>query len=1113
MKSRSQGAVKKGRTIRPRRSTAQTRLAAILHAAQAVASSLDFEEVLQAIVREASAIAGTPVVRLFLLEEETRVLRCRVGLGPLQEAERDLVVPVGESFSGEVAATGLPLAVADCRQDPRLLYPEHATQHGLISYLGLPVKLGGRILGVLVFNTARPRLYTKDEIAYLSTFAEQAAIAIQNAQLFQREQARRRQVEAVRETGEEITRELDLSRVLALIIRRSIELVGADSGIVRLWDEAQGLLIPYSHEGMAPHRLFRLRPGEGIAGVVAQRRAGMIVNDFQTSSAVSPHIQQGSAVYATIAQPLLYRDRLVGVISIFRETPGRPFNEEDQALLGLFAAQAVIAIENARLFQQEQARRQQFEAVRAVSEEIIRELDLPAALRLINQRAAELVGATSGTVFLWEEGAEVLFPAAWHGFGDWIATIRIQLGEGIAGRVAEQREGLLVNDYRGSPLVNPIFREQTRITAALVEPLLYHQRLVGVIAINHDQPGRRFTLGDRDLLRLFAAQAAIAIENARMHGMTARRANQLATLNEVTRALTTTLDPQAVAQEILEAVRRLIPEAAGRLWKQAGDEAAYHLVAEVGLGRVAGGRTRVVRRREGVFGISIATREPVVVKDIAGDPRYIHQDWAAGEGLKSCIMLPLIHGERVKGILTIYTRAMREFGDDEVSLLRSFAAQAAIALENARLYAASEGRAQELGALREIGQAITARLELPAVLGAVVAGAMQLLGTQHAQIILWDEASQRLRYGAAVGPEAERVRTQSFELGRGINGMVAQTRQPMILDDYRASSYALPEFSHVFATITVPIIFGDRLLGVLHSHTTQPNKRFTTDDLRLLQMLATQVAVAIENAGLYREVQEHAAVLEQRVEERTRALKEAQAELVQSAKLAAVGTLAAGVAHELNQPLTVIRGYAQGLLAEEGLPAEARADLDRIEAQTVRMARIINHLRDFSRQSKGVLEPVALHEVIEAAFLLVTQQLRSRNIEVVRELDSELPLLQGDRIQLEQVFVNLITNARDAMTPQGGGRLTVATRITDRSVEAAVADTGPGVPASIRDRIFEPFFTTKEVGQGTGLGLSISYGIVHEHGGEIQVADGPDGGAVFIVRLPVGSPAAAGSGP
>jgi histidine kinase len=140
---------------------------------------------------------------------------------------------------------------------------------------------------------------------------------------------------------------------------------------------------------------------------------------------------------------------------------------------------------------------------------------------------------------------------------------------------------------------------------------------------------------------------------------------------------------------------------------------------------------------------------------------------------------------------------------------------------------------------------------------------------------------------------------------------------------------------------------------------------------------------------------------------------------------------------------------------------------------------------------------------VESTFLMLRQQLRVRNIDVVETLEPSLPAIWGDRFQLEQVFINLITNARDAMQPQGSGMLTVTTRAVADWVEVEMADTGPGVPAEIQDRIFDPFFTTKEVGQGTGLGLSISCGIIREHGGEIRVGERPEGGAEFVVRLPI----------
>ncbi|MDD5558480.1 ATP-binding protein [Candidatus Methylomirabilis sp.] len=250
----------------------------------------------------------------------------------------------------------------------------------------------------------------------------------------------------------------------------------------------------------------------------------------------------------------------------------------------------------------------------------------------------------------------------------------------------------------------------------------------------------------------------------------------------------------------------------------------------------------------------------------------------------------------------------------------------------------------------------------------------------------------------------------------------------------------------------------------------------------------------------------HASELEATVEERTRTLKHTQAQLIQSGKLAAVGTLAAGVAHELNQPLMIIRGYAQELLRDERIGEEAiRDDLRRIEAQTGRMTAIINHLRDFSRESKGKRQDTDLNRVVTDALDFLGQQLKTQHIDVVQELHPALPTVRVDPLQIEQILLNLITNARDAMEAAAFGTITIRTECAqgDR-VALSVTDTGPGIPEEIRTRIFDPFFTTKEVGKGTGLGLSICHGIIEKHGGELimasPVSDGK--GARFTIILP-----------
>jgi len=423
-------------------------------------------------------------------------------------------------------------------------------------------------------------------------------------------------------------------------------------------------------------------------------------------------------------------------------------------------------------------------------------------------------------------------------------------------------------------------------------------------------------------------------------------------------------------------------------------------------------------------------------------------------------------------------------------------------------------RTRQFEAVRVVTEEITRELDLQTLLGLIARHTRDLVQATSIVIDFWDEEAQVLVPQTWLGFGAWRGEVR-LRLGEGVAGAVAKRREGLIVNDFRTSPYALPIFlerTTYTAVLAEPLLYRSRLIGVLAVGREQTDQPFTEKDRELLTLFATQAAIAIENAQLYRQVHDHAETLERRVEERTSALKEAQAELVQSAKLAAVGMLAAGVAHELTQPLTIIRGYAQ-LVVEEELTEKAKAALDHIQAQSVRMAKIINHLREFSRQTKGAYEAVALNEVVEAAFLMLRQHLRLRKIDVAQRLQPALPAIWGDRFQLEQVFINLITNARDAMQAQGGGRLTVTTRVVNSSVEAAVADTGPGVPADIRDRIFDPFFTTKEVGEGTGLGLSISDRIIREHGGEIRVANRPEGGAEFVVRLPIHLPAKTDGGP
>lgn len=241
------------------------------------------------------------------------------------------------------------------------------------------------------------------------------------------------------------------------------------------------------------------------------------------------------------------------------------------------------------------------------------------------------------------------------------------------------------------------------------------------------------------------------------------------------------------------------------------------------------------------------------------------------------------------------------------------------------------------------------------------------------------------------------------------------------------------------------------------------------------------------------------------LDETNRKLKETQAQLIQTSKLTALGELAAGLAHELNQPLTVIKGLSQSILARLG-PEDADYEKIKLIVDASRnMELIIRHLRIFSRSGadEPSMRPVDFNSVIKDAFLLMRELLHSRSIEIKTDLKPIPPVL-GDVTRLEQVVINIIANAKDAMP--GGGVFSVSTGTADeggrRLVKASFADTGPGIPAAVIGRVFDPFFTTKEPGKGTGLGLSISYGIIKEHSGGITVENRSPNGAVFHVKLP-----------
>jgi signal transduction histidine kinase len=290
--------------------------------------------------------------------------------------------------------------------------------------------------------------------------------------------------------------------------------------------------------------------------------------------------------------------------------------------------------------------------------------------------------------------------------------------------------------------------------------------------------------------------------------------------------------------------------------------------------------------------------------------------------------------------------------------------------------------------------------------------------------------------------------------------------------------------------LIIPLILQSQLKGFLVISGKIAGGEFSIDDTEFLSILANQFAVALENARLYESERDA-----------FRELKTAQDHLLHTEKLAAVGELSAKIAHEVNNPLSIISNYLMLIQKRAGESTDVDEYLSIVTQEVSRIARIVRQLLDFNRPHKVTRKPLDVIAVIEDVLNLLEYQLANQKINITRQYDENLPRIVGVAEQLKQVFLNIILNARDFM-PEGGD-LTVTAELLDEQIRLAVVDTGPGIPEEVLPHIFEPFFTTKGDEAGTGLGLSVCYGIIKDHGGKIVAQNKIDGGSQFVVYLPV----------
>jgi signal transduction histidine kinase len=751
--------------------------------------------------------------------------------------------------------------------------------------------------------------------------------------------------------------------------------------------------------------------------------------------------------------------------------------------------------------------------------------DAQPVFDVIVRNAARLCDAVFSGVAL-RDGDQLTLPAA-HGLNaadlnTFLTSFPIPLGpDTVSGRAILEGRVVHVRDQAAEPAYarNPGQRVGTRSIVAV--PMLRSGRSIGAISAWRREV-RPFTDKQIALLRTFADQAVIAIENVRLftelqennraltaaHAQVTEALNQQTATAEILRVISQSqTSVQPVFDKIVRSAVALCDGLFSTLFQFDGD--VLHIIAThnntpealEALHRAYPARpTRAL-----VAGRAILERAVVHIPDIELEPESQQRAIARAVGWRSALIAPMLREGAPIGVITVGRAEPGPFSDSEIELLKTFADQAVIAIENVRLFKELEARTAELTrsvekltALGEVSQAVSSTLDLESVLATIVIRAVQLSDSYSGIVYEFDEATQSFHARAThkISPELlETLRATPVRLGEGAVGRAAVIRQPVEVADIEHGQLVAPQTRALLvregmgSVVAVPLVREDRLFGGLVI-VRRERGAFSPEGVATLQTFAAQSVLAIQNARLFRELADKSRQLEVASQHKSEFL--------------------ANMSHELRTPLNAIIGFSE-VLSERmfgELNEKQEEYLKDIHASGTHLLSLINDILDLSKIEAGRMEleltDFDLPTALDNALMLVRERACRRNITLRTSVDQRLGDVRADARKIKQVVLNLLSNAIK-FTPEGG-RIEVAALPKDGFVEVSVSDTGIGIAPTDQEAVFEEFRqvgTAEKKAEGTGLGLTLCRKFVELHGGSISVTSQLGVGSTFTFTLPL----------
>ena len=875
--------------------------------------------------------------------------------------------------------------------------------------------------------------------------------------------------------------------------------------------EGDKLVIPAAQAGTGPGYLDTVTitwddtpTGRGPMGTAIRENRPNVVDDTRTDERFEPWRSEAVPrdYLSIVGLPMRAGGEVVGGLAVYADRPSA-FGQDEIALLQGVADDLAHGLGRMRAEQQNALRLRQLDILRAMTEDMISQRDLPRLRERMLQRAAELLEGISAGLYLCDAEHRRLRGSAGFRLPIELCGIELAYGDGAAGRAAESKQGVIVPDYRTWPNRSGVFAPDVPFQAVLAAPMIWQGEVIGVIDVLRDEQMMPFTSDDLDLLQLFANQAAPVLVNASLFARADAERQRLGLLVDLGRGLASGADPDAILQQAVSMTTRQLGGRSGSGFLVDPSSGSLRLKAACradGIPVDSLAPRLVLHPGHGLEGWVAEHQQACRVDDVRTDPRWVQLP-GVDEAGGSAISAPLLVEERLLGVMTILGDAV--FSDDHLELLEAISRQIALALSNAGRFRELERQYLEQVAVQQVAQVIGRRLEMQPLLEEVCRQVADVLRYPNVEIMLVEGEDLVMR--ASQG--AEQAIGLHVPLSKGIVGRVARTDQTALVPDTQLDPDYVMAIPTTRSEIVVPLRKGHVVIGVLNVESPVLGG-LTEDDARLLSLLGDQVSVAIENAALYDRLRRHSTDLERTVAERTARLAEALEQAKEADRLKT--QFVADVSHELRTPLTNIRLYLEliGQASRERFEEYLRT----LNRETERLVDLIEDLLAISRLDAGTHppQPVSL-DLNELARGLVADRSRlfeDRQIEVRFQPGENLPRVMADERMLTQVLANLMTNAMNYTLP--GGRVSIATGVTREDgaewITLHVKDTGVGIPAGEVERVFERFFrgaAGRQMGTpGTGLGLSICKEILDQHKGRISVESRSGEGSTFTVWMP-----------